>query len=242
MKRLLLLWIAFSSILANAHADLYIKEISKSKSYFLGIPSKTEILNVTEIWIGDSVVVRSDSKRIFILDKRSNSFSVLNRKHRTYVEVTLPLNMYTILPRNLVGKFEERELVGFVQEVGDSVGMMNKSCASYLFTCWNSQAIVPKRTKVHVWATEDVPQDLSLYHELLDNIRIFHNRGKKTRDELMEIRGIQLLNEMESGGFIQKKVYLDVVEQLTDKDPPEGIYDIPVGFERRDKFHLRDFK
>ena len=240
MKRLSVCVFKVFLFASLANGDVYIKSLVRADSYILGIRLKSEFIAVTETWIGEHRAVRIEKDKKIIVDLENQKFIIVNIKDETYIEARLPLDMSCIIPDSLCRAFESRKMTGTVNKTDVKKEILEKSCDTYDFTFWSVKADRPNPLKMTVWATKDVPVNLESYNELLENLRIFHNRDKRLQEELRKIEGIQLGNEIVYKQTLAKKKFFEQSIVLSEKKPEEDVYSIPDGFKNKEKLDFHD--
>jgi hypothetical protein len=227
----------------SLRTGIYIKEVVREDSYFLWKLTKSKILNVSEIWMGDQVIARIEKNKKFILDLKKNMFYFVNHKTNTYVEASLPLNMSEILSGHFKPGYEERKATAVVQTTTHTREIFEKECDEYKVTFWQLRGSKKyNRQNVKVWSTTDVSFDLTPYYELLKNMRKVYNRDETARQELQKIRGLQLRNQWEVKNFPIKKRYTEELVELAELTVPEGTYSIPDFYSKKEHIDGDDIR
>jgi hypothetical protein len=90
-------------------------------------------------------------------------------------------------------------------------------------------------SKTLIWVYEDMGPGFAIFNELMDIIRQRTNRDEAFRKELLKIKGAQMLleiNQVYQGQSINFRIE---VKEISEKDPPAGVYEIPKGYTRKEK-------
>jgi beta-lactamase regulating signal transducer with metallopeptidase domain len=222
--------------------DYYIRDEVRTSTYFLGFRTSSKLVEINELWIGDGRVSLTQGNRTMILDARRNTFTFVNPTTRTYVEAPLPLDMDALLPEKL--SRHRRELVpsGSVEETGKTKTIMGHESERYdVLLWWERDGQRENYREGVVWATTDVPFDVSLFEELLDTMRLVYNKDDKSRQELRKIRGIQLRFKAGGDGVFFNEGYSSNTVKIAREVPPPGTYEPPSGYTRNDRFTPDDF-
>lgn len=222
-------------------ADTYLKEVSRTETYVDGKLTDSQQLGVNKVWIGDNKIANITPPRILIVDKGEGMIIIANRKAKTYVEVSLPLDLSEILAEEVKERFKMYYTTGTVKETGDTKEIIDKHCHHYEVNYQDKYGdTVRRELEFDVWATTEVPFDLELYGIMLQSMRMIMNRDEKLRNELNKIKGIQVYLEMttERGNTVSK--YIDEDIEMSEKEPPAGIYSAPSGFTKKDKLTIQD--
>jgi hypothetical protein len=93
---------------------------------------------------------------------------------------------------------------------------------------------------IKVWASTDVPFDLSLYDDMLYNMRLIYNRDPVYRSELEKIEGLQMGIELRGGNFLRGRRYFDETVKMEARTPPPGIFSPPAGYTKKER--IEDFE
>jgi beta-lactamase regulating signal transducer with metallopeptidase domain len=222
--------------------DVCIRDETRKAWYVLGFQTESQLLNVTELWVGDNRAALIEENWQLILDRNRNTITFVNPRNETFVESGLPLDMATLLS---VGLQKDRRLLsqtGTVTPTDDILTLLDRECSGFDVVLWEERE--GKRTEpveIEVWATTDLDFDYSLVNELLDNMRLIFGRDQRSRAELRKIHGVQMLLSMERGNFFKKEVISEEVLQIARSAPPEDVYTPPQGYTRRDRLTRDDF-
>jgi hypothetical protein len=229
-------------VLGNFSAgDTYLKEVSRTETYVDGKLTDSKQVGVNEVWIAENKIAYITPPRILIVDRSERKVIIANRKAKTYVETSLPLDLSEILAEEVKKRFKMYYTSGIVNETGNTKKIKGMHCQHYEVNYqYKYGDTVGREMEFDVWATTDVPIDLELYGIMLQNMRQIVNRDEKLRNELDKIKGIQVYLEMttEEGNTTSK--YIDEDAEMSEKEPPTGIYSIPSGFAKKDKLTLQD--
>jgi beta-lactamase regulating signal transducer with metallopeptidase domain len=222
--------------------DYYIRDEVRTSTYFLGFRTSSKLVEINELWVGDGRVSLTQGNRTMILDAQKNTFTFVNPTTRTYVEASFPLDMDALLPEKLARHRRELVSSGSVEETGKTRTIMGHETERYdVLLWWERDGQRENFREGVVWATTDVPFDVSLFEELLDAMRVVYNKDDKSREELRKIRGIQLGFKAGGDGFFFNQGYSSNTVEIARKMPPPGTYEPPSGYTRNDRFTPDDF-
>ena len=93
---------------------------------------------------------------------------------------------------------------------------------------------------IKVWASTDVPFDLSLYDDMLYNMRLIYNRDAVYRSELEKIEGLQMGLELRDGNFLRGRRYFDETVKMEARTAPPGTFSAPAGYTKKER--IEDFE
>jgi len=193
----------------------------------------------TDLWFGDGKIRCTVSGFIFLMDEAKREFTVINTRQKTYVRTSMPLDMMAVSSEQLRLRFAAIRNTGTVEETGESTKILDRACRGYTVSLWmeykNRKAGHRSGT---VWATRDLPFDWKRLNKLLENLRVFYRRDAECRKELNKIQGFQMGFDLElprGQGTISKRVV-----KIARETPPPGTYEVPEGYEKREKLEPRD--
>ena len=244
MKRASVCLIAAVALLAasTAGADVYIKETNRTESYVLGFQTDTKSTRASELWMSETKIAYRTPGRSFIVDREAQTFTVVNTESRTYVESPLPVDPVAILSDDVQARYEVWHRSGTVSDVGKTEEILGKTANEYKVEFWEVEdGEKSNQQSMQVWATTDVDFDWKRIDELLDPLRIILNRDETLREELHEMKGVQLKIEWWTGWFGKGQKHItEIVEIALDRNPPKGVYTPPADCEQKERLTQRD--
>jgi hypothetical protein len=216
-------------------ADIYIRESEEVDAYQAGdkqIPAR-KVEN--ELWIGSYRAAYFTPERIYIYDKKQQKAWYLDTQKKTYVETGVPLDMTKLLSPGTAARYSQYKIKGTVKKTGETRTVLNKPCTSYEVYYWaDVNGMKLYEIKGTVWSYDGLGEEFAVFNELMDLIRQGTNREEAFRKELQKITGVQMRLEFT---FTQKdatSTSRSEVREITRKDPPEGTYEIPAGYTKKE--------
>jgi hypothetical protein len=227
---------------ATASESILIRDETRKDWYTLGFRTASELLKVTELWVGHDRAALIEKNWQLILDRDRNLMTFVNPRSETYVEIGLPVDMSTLLSVDLQAERRQRVQTGTVVPTGDRLTLLDRECDEFNVVLWEEHS--GERTppvEITVWATTDLDFDYSLVEELLDNMRLIFGRDERSREELRKIRGVQMLLSTERGNLFKKEVISEEAVAISRSVPPGDVFSPPQGYTRRDRLTRDDF-
>jgi hypothetical protein len=99
--------------------------------------------------------------------------------------------------------------------------------------------MVHNESRLKVWASTDVPFDLSLFDEMLYNLRLIFNRDAAYRSELEKIEGLQMRLEFNQGNILRGHRIFDETVLIEERVPPSEAFSPPPGYAEKER--IEDF-
>jgi beta-lactamase regulating signal transducer with metallopeptidase domain len=227
---------------ATPSESVLIRDETRKDWYTLGFRTASELLKVTELWVGDGRAALIEENWQLILDRNESSITFVNPRSKSYVEIELPVDMSTLLSVDLQKERRQRLQTGTVVPTGDRLTLLDRECDEFAVVLWEERD--GERTppvEITVWATTDLDFDYSLVNELLDNMRLIFGRDERSREELRKIRGVQVLLSMERGNLFKKEVISEEAVEISRSVPPGDVFAPPQDYTRRDRLTRDDF-
>jgi len=239
MKKLVAFVLGMAAASLSLSADIYVKTITHrqaSSSMDITIPEQT---TVAEQWISGKKIAMGSEPITYIIDIARNSAIFLIPALKTYIETTLPIDMIKLMPAEIGNMAASLQYTATVKPSGETKKIREWNCVGYdVVVSMRGSAFAMK-----IWATTDVPFDLTNYQEMLGAVQKAQMFvGEATVKEFAKIKGIQVATETtrEING-IQIRMTTEVVE-ISQKDAPRGIFDVPAGYAKKATLSLEDFR
>lgn len=237
MKKLFAVVFILLAVATLVRADYYIK--SKYHSDAVAImgqnqPAKDE---VHEQWFSSDKFANITPDLTILFDLAKNTACIINHKHKTYVETTLPLDMAKLVPP------EAAAMMGMMKAtVAVEPTSQTKSIGQWPCTLYNvSINMMMMPMKFTVWASENVPFDLNLF-----KTKMFTNLMKGTLRlddasvaEMMKVKGYWIANEMNMEIMGAKMHNTTEVVEISQKPAAPGVYAVPAGYTQAKFMEMR---
>jgi hypothetical protein len=227
---------------AGLCADVCVKSVYHYESRYHHGSLQPEYQLVYEWWIGENYVslisqeyrnyenyLLEPSMRI-TLDRNNKRVIVVNASDSTYVVVPLPTDFKSAVDSGFIEALNGYRIKGAVQETGEKTKLRGKICSSFLVTesiYYGGNVFYERERKL--MSASELPFDWRAPEELLEWIRSFFNPEPEYSSALKKISGfIYAANDVRfSRG--NKLVSDYKITEISQKDPPDGVYSIPDG-------------
>ena len=238
-----MLLILFIAVIANAllGTDVYIKQKAHTDAHYrYGRNMPTEDYDV-ELLIGSNRLAVISPGRKIIIDGTQKRMFIINRKNKTYVETTIPLDMSRVLPAWLHEYFGTRELAGAIEAGKETRDIRQWKCRQYsLKTKQSAKSQYPVESDIQYWYTSDTPVDLKAISELYANLWRFENYSENFIEVLSKQSGFPIASvTILYNQHAKTRSTLDVVEIQKKKPGPE-VYSVPASFSKKEKLTYDD--
>jgi hypothetical protein len=224
---------------------VFTTDVGREKTYFLWKLTDTKVLEMNDAWIQENRIayVQPDKDRTLLVDSEKMLFTYIDHKDESYVRFSIPPDMDKILSQDLRTERLNNQYTGMVRETENTRSILGKTCKEYHVSSWQVRgSLKTNKSDFKVWATTDVPFDIKPLQLLFQVLRFFYNRDEAFRNELEKIRGVQMRDEYVTKHFPWKKVYIDEQGEFLKKIPPEGIFEIPPDYVRKDRIEWDDLR
>lgn len=223
---------------AMLYADVYIKQKAHTDAFSMmgqEMPDKDEF---NHMWVGDNRMAVLGAEQSIILNLDDNLMYMIMHQDKSYVEMTLPLDLSQYFPPQVQ------------QMMGNVTVTVNPTDEEAKIGAWDCKRfdvtidIMMMTIKQKVWASTDVGFDWKDYSErMLPQVTqaMFRLSGDSIK-EFEKIEGFQIKTEitMDMMGA-EMRSWTEVVEILK-KTALSDTYSVPEGYTKKDKFTLMDIQ
>ena len=250
MKTIIIFFCVFILITMVAQADVYVKGILHVEGGYRWGQNVPENNAIYEWWFSKdkvTLIVTGWRLRFLYTDRRltfdtqKNRIIAVDLMKKTYVEIPLSMNTLSQIDSAITKGLKQFQMSGTVKKAGKNHIILLKKCEEYKVHEWILAGDVRYYERERkVMATTDVSFDWELINKLYEWIRSLFNPRESYDNELKKIRGFILKEEgtiYESAGDVS---YNFNIEKITHLESPSGIYEIPNGFTRKNKFDGND--
>lgn len=231
------LFVFAASLLA---ADVYIQQKSHTDAISIMGQTQPEIDETYHLWLSENKVAMHREEMSIIMNMDKNTISMANHKAKTYVEMTLPLDMSKYFPDQMAAQMNQM-LGGISVSViptGETQQVNKWKCDGYDVV----MDMMMMKMNMKVWASTEVPFDWKKFVEKIypQMAQVMMRIGEDAVKEFMKIKGLQIKTEVAMSIMgADVKSSTEVVE-IVEKDAPEGTYAVPEGYKKQDKFSVED--
>ncbi len=228
-----------------ANADVYVKiKTHTDSSYDSGVIIPAEA-SIKEIWIGERKIVVISKNQTEIYDLENNLVSIIFPKKKIYAQSPLPLDMSKLLTDQYYSQLQMFKIKGTARETDETKKIGKWNCKKYELETWiMSEGNRALEKDISLWMTTEVPFDLDMYGKAAANERKL--RDPRYDDDLLsewnKIKGCQIALEMTSYYKGVARRYYEEVVEISEKNPPKGIYSVPPGYTRKERLSGQDLR
>jgi hypothetical protein len=250
MKTVITFFSAIILITLSVQADDYVKGILHVDGGYRWGQNVPENNAVYEWWFAkDKVTLMVTGWRLQFLntdrrltfDIKKNRVIAVDLIKKTFVEIPLKMNPLSQIDTILANALKRFKMFGMVKKTGIKKTLQLKKCEEYLVQEWILKGDIRYFQRDRkVMATTDVSFDWRLLDKLYEWIRSFFNPRESYSTELKKINGFVLTEDgtiYESAGDV---TYNFKVKEISQLQPPPGIYNVPTGFHKKNHFSRRD--
>lgn len=246
MKKCLVFFVILGITITTAsfiHADVYIKQKSHTDGYYYGGVNRPAVDFTNELWLGKGKIAFVTENSITIIDKEKNLASIIDKTTKTYVETPLPIDLSKLGPEPVAAVIKEIRFKGTVKETAKTRTIGKRICKEYAMNTYRVyQGNRSNELDTTVWASKDLPFDMNKYRDLVFNIYRLRNYSDELLEEMKKIDGFRIAAEslFYPKGFSVKST-TEVLE-ISKKEPPPGIYSVPEGFTKKERFTVPELR
>ncbi|MCP4152807.1 MAG: hypothetical protein GY757_34055 [bacterium] len=244
MKKLILVFTLVLFVAVFVSADTYVKQNVHTDAFEMMGQKKPAEDKISEQWIGKDKFAQVTAQQTMIIDLGQKTMKMLNHMSKTYLELSLPIDMSKVLPDQLAQMLSAMKVSITVTASGENKKIGDWNCQGY-DTVIEMSGMMPMKIKMKSWATTDVPFDWKAYSEkMLPEVTKGMMAQMKIDDsfltEMKKIKGYQVASEMTMAVMgINMNMTTKVVE-ISEKPAPAGIYTAPAGYTKKDKMSMGD--
>lgn len=239
MKKKIFL-VTLLTMLAYGYGDVYIKYKNHTDTVEIKGQVQPARDDITERWIGENKVAVINPGNSIVLDLNKNIVYIIYHSSKTFVEAPLPLQPGKLLPEQSAAVIKDLKISLSVTPTGETKKIGNWNCKGYDMTLNFGLGKIQSK----IWTTTEVPFDYKLYRQKMLPYLNQLTHGLITDEtafkEYLKIDGFQVASYGQTSIVeTEIKTTQEVVEILTDKVPPTGIYTPPSGYAKIDKLRTR---
>jgi hypothetical protein len=225
MKKLFAILGLISALSLSLSADIYIK--SKTHQDAMSVMGQNQPAkdSISEQWMGDNQFAMISEDQTIVIDLKKNIGFVINHKAKTFIEMTLPLDMSKLLPPEAAQMASMMKMTATVAPTDETKKIGRWDCRGYNLT----MSMMGMSFAMKIWASTDVPFDINTYKTKFMGYTL-KSLGPMMDDsavkEMMKIKGFNISTQMEMFG---SKITTEVTE-ISKKNPPAGTFAPPAGY------------
>ena len=228
--------VSFAVVFANA--DTLIRQTSHTDAFTMMGQSQPARDESQEIWIGQDQMATVTKETTIIVDTSRKVLDMINHSKKTYVEMTLPLDMSQYLPPQMAQMMTGTKVTVTPKGTTQQIGQWN--CDGYDVVM---DMMGMMKMKMVVWATTSVPFDWAQVQEKMsDNVMKASMRlDDAAVAEFKKIKGFQIKADVGVEMMGSEMKASTTVTEISTQPAPAGMYVVPAGYTKQDKFNMQDF-
>jgi hypothetical protein len=240
MKKALTVFSLLLLLAAAASADVYVKSKMHSDAFAMmgqNRPAKDE---TTEQWFNDNQFAMITPETSVIVDLGKNVLYLINNTQKDYIESPLPFDFTKILDPQVAQMMSGMlKMTVTVTPTGQTKTIGQWNCTGYDVAL--NMMMMP--LKIAVWATTDVPFDMTKFSKLYGDImKAQMHLDDASVKEMQKVKGYWISSETTMEIMGTKMRTTNEVVEITKKNPPAGIYSVPAGYTKKDKLSMQDLQ
>jgi hypothetical protein len=246
MKKLILVLtlIVFTAVFLCA--DVYIKSKTHNEAFEMMGQKQPARDRFTEQWIGKDKFAQNMENMSTILDLVKNKVFIVMHGTKTFLEVSLPLDMSKLMPEQMAQMMKSMKINVTVTPNNQTKTIGKWNCKGY-DAVMDIQFMMPMKMEMKIWATTDVPFDWKSFRDKMYPVVMKASSmqmpfGDEVVKEFQKVKGFQVAMEMSMNMMgTEMKMNTQVVE-ITNKAAPAGTYSVPAGYTKNEKFSATDLQ
>ncbi len=234
MKKFFVIVTLIVSLFVFLGADIYVKQETKTPS-FMGQPAKNVI---QEQWLGNNKMATVSEDTNTILDLNLKKMVMIQHKSKTYVEMTLPLDITKMMPEQMATMMKGmmESMTVSVKPNGQSKKVKNWNTKGYDV----AMKMMGMEVKMVFWAAPNPGFEWKKYSDLFTEVYKAQLRiGEKFIAEFKKIDGYPVETETSVMGMT---IINSVIEINPNKTPGPEVYKVPAGYTKKDKLSMQDMQ
>ena len=246
MKKLLLILSLVALTTAFLCADVYIKTKTHTDAFEM-MGQKTPAKDTfTEQWIGKDKFAQTMGNMSTILHLSQKKVFIIMHGTKTYLEVSLPLDMSKLMPEQMAQMMGSMKINVTVNPDGQTKTIGKWNCNGF-DVVMDIQFMMPMKMKMKIWSTKDVPFDWKafkdkMYPVVMKATSMRMPFGDEVVKEFQKITGFQVATEMSMNMMGSEMKMNSQVLEITNKTAPAGTYSVPAGYTKNEKFSMTDMQ
>ncbi len=237
MKKALSIVFIAGFAVAFANADTLIRQTSHTDAVTMMGQTQPARDDTQEIWIGQDQMATVTKDMTIIVDTNRKVLDMVNHSKKTYVEMTLPLDMSQYLPPQMAQMMAATKVTVTPKGLTQQINQWN--CDGYEVV----MDMGMMKMKMMVWATTNVPFDWAKVQENLSSqvMKASMRLTDAAMAEFKKIKGFQIKADV-GIEIMQSQINAStVVNEISSKPAPAGIYAVPADYTKQDKLNMQDF-
>ena len=236
MKKTLLILSMIVMSAAVLTADVYIKQKTHTDAIEMMGQQQPARDDLNEIWIGKRKMAMHGPAGSYIVNLDNNEMLMINHSNKSYIQMTLPLDMSKYVPAQFLQMMSNVDLS--ITPTGETVTVGEWKCSVYEM----EMSMMMFNIKGKIYATKDVPFDWKAFQDEMyaEVTKATMRVGDEAVKEFQKIDGFQIKTETSVNMMNTEMKSSQEVIEISKKDAPAGTYDTPAGYAKKDKLSIED--
>ncbi len=250
MKKLMLIVILIILLSLFLGADVYMKNMERTKPFEMMGQKQAEKVEIKEQWLAKNKFAQLGKELSIIIDYDKEKLYFIMHKPKVYYE--LPTNIDREKLINLIQGISPKA-AEVIKSIKITDVKANLSSETKKIANWNCQLselemvfmipafnIMPKY-KIRIWTTQDLPSDYKKYTTVMEEFFVKYILGmldidensKKELEKLDTVKGFQIAAEVTVNIFGTEINVESQCLEVTEKPAPPGTYSVPKDYTRK---------
>jgi hypothetical protein len=221
-------------------ADVLVRIKTHSDPMTIGGQSQPARDSVAEQWYGPGKTAQISGDGGFIVDLGKNVVYMVNHRSKSYVPLTIPIDIVKILPPEVAAQAPMMQMTATVSPTTETRTIGAWRCLGYDVTL----TMMGMPMTMRVWASTDVPATLLDFSAKVTPV--FLQGQMRLTDESMKefakIKGFQVATELTATVMgAEMRTTTEVVE-IVEKPAPAGTFEPPAGYAQKATLSMQDLQ
>ena len=176
-------------------------------------------------------------------DMNDSTFTFIHKGDSIYIRTALPIQWQNVIVEDEVGRIQMYQYTGEMKKSDEKKTIDGRECTARMPTTWIPYEDIKYNEGDELsWYTDDVPFDMGLYGKVWPCLLTLRNYNQEFIEALGSGEGYPVRSEQTryQKGIEIKTV--NTVEDITEMDAPEGFWEVPEGFEKRERITIRELQ
>ena len=250
MKKLMLIVILIILLSLFLGADVYMKNMERTKPFEMMGQKQGEKVEIKEQWLAKNKFAQLGKELSIIIDYDKEKLYFIMHKPKIYYELPTDIDREKLL--NLIQGLSPKA-AEVIKSIKITDVKANLSSETKKIANWNCQLselemvfmipafnIMPKY-KIKIWTTKDLPSDYKKYTTVMEEFFVKYILGmldidensKKELEKLDTVDGFQVAAEVTVNIFGTEINVESQCLEVTEKPEPPGTYSVPKGYTKK---------
>ncbi len=234
MKKIAILFFILIFVSGFVCADYLVKTNNhKDASSMMGSEQPASD-TMSQTWIGKNVIAIISDTNTMITDLNKKVMYAINHGDKSYVEMSLPLNIDKYLGEQAKQmKMMMAGMTAVVAPTKESKKIGKWNCTAYDVKMSMSGMV---DVTIKMWTTKDVPFDFKMIQKMMKNIMQAQGgmAGDSLMKEMSKVDGFQIYSDVTVNAMGNTMKSNSKVIEIVKKSPPAGIYSVPAGYTKKE--------